>query len=90
MDPNIAEGLGGLGGSALANAAGGLSMTGIVGGLIFSGIGLVALMQGKKAGDFRLMAVAGLLLLYPYFITSAVWVYLIGAGLTAAAYLVRE
>jgi hypothetical protein len=67
-----------------------LSMGNIVGNLIFSGIGFVALIYGKRQGHIRLMAVGGALMAYPYFVSSTPLMFLIGACLTAAAWAVRS
>lgn len=67
-----------------------MSASGIIGGLIFSGIGLVGFSYGKRTQNFQLMAVGGALMVYPYFVTNVWAVYLVGAGLTAFLWYSRE
>ena len=59
-------------------------------GILFGGIGTAYLMYAKRiySGAF---AVAGVLLIvYPYFFSSAIAVLLIGAVLAAAPFLIRK
>ena len=67
----------------------GFSLWSVVGGLIFSGIGFVAFMYGKKNQEYLMMAIGILLMVYPYFIRDTLWVYVVGAALTAALYFFR-
>lgn len=59
-------------------------------GLIFGGIGLVAFMYGKKQARLNLMLLGAALMAYPYLVPDPVWVWVVGAGLTAAAWFLRE
>ena len=67
-----------------------ISVGNIAGNLIFSGIGFVALMYAKKQGNFQLMGVGALLMVFPYFVSGILPMFLVGSGLTAAAWAVRE
>jgi len=67
-----------------------LSLTNFIGMTIFSGIGFVAFMYGKKQGQFRLMLVGLLLMGYSYFVSNTALGYLIGAVLTVVAWYVRD
>jgi len=67
-----------------------MSLADIVGGFIFSGVGFLAFMHGKKEGNLRSMILGGLLMVYPYFISGTVAMYAVGAALTAALYYSRE
>lgn len=74
----------------LMSLGGAMSVGNIVGNLLFSSIGFVAFMYGKRQGRFQLMAVGGALMVYPYFVSSTPLMYLVGAGLTAWAWSVRD
>ena len=74
------------GGSAGGLMAG-FSWSGIVGGLIFSTIGFVAFVYGKKNSEFKPMAIGILLMAYPYFISNTVVLFLMGIVLTSALYI---
>ncbi|MDD5655811.1 MAG: hypothetical protein PHF00_00955 [Elusimicrobia bacterium] len=67
-----------------------MSLANIVGGLIFSGAGFVAFTYGRRQGRFRLMVLGGALMVYPYFVSSPLVLYLVGAGLSAACFLVPD
>lgn len=54
----------------------------LLGNLVFSGVGFVAFMYGKKQGEFRTMLIGGLLMVYAYFTPTALLTWLVGAGLT--------
>jgi hypothetical protein len=58
--------------------------------IIFSSIGFVAFVYGKKNQFFRAMIVGFALMIYPYFIPGAFLLYLIGIILTAALYFWRD
>ena len=62
----------------------------IIGNLLFSGIGYVAFSYGKRMDNTRLMIQGGVLMGYSYFVPDTLWMYLIGAGLTAWVYLTRH
>ncbi len=51
-------------------------------GILFSSIGFVAFVYGKKQGSLKTMAIAGLLLLYPFLVTNVIAMYAIGILLT--------
>ncbi|MBF0619516.1 MAG: hypothetical protein HQL19_05055 [Candidatus Omnitrophica bacterium] len=60
-----------------------------MGGLIFGAVGLVAFVYGKKNAHWPALAIGIALMAFPYFITSTLWTYVIGAVLCAALFLVR-
>ena len=74
----------------LGNLTGGMTFWNIIGGLVFSGVGLVAFMWGKKHGRFKPMVLGGALMAYPYFVSNTALMYLIGAALTVAAVFLRD
>ncbi len=57
---------------------------------IFGAVGFVAFTYGKKNTYWRPMAIGIALMVYPYFISGTVAIYLIGIVLTAALYFWRE
>ncbi|TBR21590.1 hypothetical protein EPO15_09990 [bacterium] len=65
-------------------------MLNIVLGLLFSGVGLVALKYGKKEGKAKPMMLGGALLVYPYFTPDALLTGLIGAGLTTLLFVWKD
>ena len=67
-----------------------MSMGSIVGNLLFSAAGFVALAYGKKTMKFRVMAMGGVLMAFPYFISDATMMWLVGAGLTAGLFFIWE
>ena len=64
-----------------------LSITGLIGNLVFSLIGMAALGYGKRAGDVRRMALGGALMAFPYFVTGHVALFAVGAVLTGALFV---
>ena len=68
----------------------GFSVWGLVGGFIFSSIGFVAFMYGKKNSYFKPLIIGIALMAYTFFIRSTVALYLIGICLTAALYFWRD
>lgn len=65
------------------------SFSNLIGSLLFSGVGFVAITYGKRTGNMRQMMLGGLLMVYSYF-TNTAMTYVIGAGLTAALYIFKE
>lgn len=62
----------------------------LIGGLIFSGIGFVAFVYGKKMALWRPMVLGILLMGYPYFVSDTWVMYGIGVLLTAGLYVFRD
>jgi len=59
-----------------------MTIANIIGGILFGGIGFVALVYGKKQGNLKAMIFGALLLIYPYFVTDSILLYSIGIVLT--------
>lgn len=57
---------------------------------MFSGVGFVAFVYGKKTQQFGAMVLGGALMLFPYFVTGAAMVWLVGLFLTGALFYFRE
>ena len=62
----------------------------LIGGLIFSGIGFVAFVYGKKQARIKTAVIGLLLCVYPYFIYDTVLVYTIGIVLTICLFIFTE
>ncbi|MDQ6626448.1 MAG: hypothetical protein M3Y69_09990 [Verrucomicrobiota bacterium] len=62
----------------------------LIGGLIFSSIGLIAFVYGKRMHVWKPMFIGLGLMAYPYFVSTDVLLYSLGAVLTAALFLFRD
>ena len=58
----------------------------LLGGLLFSGIGSVALAFGRKQGRIKTALFGVALLLYPWFVDDTVVLYLVGIILTVCLF----
>ena len=58
--------------------------------IIFGAIGFVAFVYGKKNAFWRPMIIGIALMVYPYFFSGTLVIYLVGIALTAALYFWRE
>lgn len=68
----------------------GFSWAGLIGGFIFSAVGLVAFSYGKKQANMQASIVGIALMAYPYFVRSTFWMFVVGFGLCFALYMWRE
>ncbi len=66
------------------------SAANIIAGLVFGGIGFVAFRYGRKEMLIKPMVIGIALMVYPYFISHDVAVFVIGAVLCALLYFFRE
>jgi hypothetical protein len=57
---------------------------------LFSAIGFVYFVYGKKQVVFTPMLIGLSLMIYPYFVSDTVWLVVIGAVLTAIPYFFRN
>ena len=62
----------------------------LIGGFLFSAIGFVAFIYGKKMTLWRPMVLGVALMIYPYFFTNTWLLYGIGSVLTAALFVWRS
>ncbi len=69
------------------NLFAGFSAWGLIGGILFSGVGFVAFVYGKRNCEFRPLVLGILLLGYPFFIRNTTAIFVVGAVLTAALFL---
>lgn len=58
--------------------------------LIFGLIGMAAFGYGKKQGRPKTILIALILMVYPYLVSNALALWLVGAGLTAALFVFRD
>ena len=62
----------------------------VIAGILFGSIGFGAFIYGKKQSSLRAMMIGVGLMAYPYFVSHAVLVYVIGIALTAALFIFRD
>ena len=67
-----------------------MSGANFLGSIIFGGIGFVAFVYGKKLATYKPLCLGLALMIYPYFIPDTLWLYIIGAALTAALFVWRD
>lgn len=65
-------------------------LSNLVGGFLFGCIGFVAFTYGKRQAAWSPMFLGLALMMFPYFITSTVWIYVVGVLLTGALYFFRD
>jgi hypothetical protein len=68
----------------------GLSMWGIIWGILFSSVGVYAFLFGKKKSNAAFMVIGILLIAYPYVVQQTYLVALVGAVLTVSLYFFRR
>ena len=66
------------------------SVAWLLAGILFGAIGLAALRYGYKNASWRPMVIGLALASFPYFVSQAWLVYLVGAALCAALYYWRD
>jgi hypothetical protein len=66
------------------------SLPNLIGGFLFSGIGFVAFVYGKKMERWKPRLIGLVLMIYPFFAGSLWWLYGAGIALTVALYIFRE
>lgn len=62
----------------------------ILSGVLFGGIGSAAFFYGRKQMAWKPMVIGALLVVETYFVKDAVWIWVVGAGLTAALWFFRN
>ena len=67
-----------------------LSGSNLVANLLFSSIGFVGFIYGKRMSAWRPMFIGIALMAYPYFIPAGWLLYFIGIALTAALFMFRD
>jgi len=66
------------------------SAANLIGSLLFSSVGFVAFIYGKKQSLWKTMVLGIILMAYPYFVWNLWLMYGMGAALTAAIFIIRE
>lgn len=79
-----------LGGQGAPGTIFGLTMWGALASLLFSGIGLFYFKRGRYLNDTNKTVCGVAMLLYPYFVTNALYITLIGLALMAAPYIIER
>ena len=67
-----------------------LSFANLAGNILFSSIGFVAFVYGKKMGYVRCMVIGVVLMVYPYALPDTRAMYAVGALLTASLFIFRD
>ncbi len=67
-----------------------IGMANLVGNLLFSSIGFVAFVYGKKQSLWKIMFTGLGLMIFPYFIAETVAMYAAGTVGTALLFLLRD
>ena len=62
----------------------------LIGGLLFGSIGFVAFIYGKRMHVWKPMFLGIGLMIYPYFVSTDVLLYSLGAVLTGALFIFRD
>ena len=68
----------------------GFSGAELIGGLIFSSVGFIAFVYGKRMHFWKSMVIGIALMVYPLFVPTNVLLYSLGALLTAALFVFRD
>ena len=79
-----------LGGQGAPGTLFGMTMGGMIASLLFSMIGLFYFKRGRSEGDTNMLVCGIVMMLYPYFLTSALYITLIGLVLMAAPYIAER
>ena len=79
-----------LGGQGGAGTFFGMTTWGMMASLLFSGIGFFYYKRGRYQNDTLKTACGLTMLVYPYFVTNALYITLIGAALMAVPYIVER
>jgi len=76
--------------AGVASLLAGMSMSGIIVGLVFSGVGYFYLNRGRAEGNTAKIACGVGMMLYPYFVTNTFYMILVGLALAAAPYVMER
>lgn len=76
--------------AGVTTASGGINTANIIANLIFGTVGFVLLMYGWKNKEPKPLVFGLVISIFPFFITNAILIYVIGIGLIAWAYFWRD
>jgi hypothetical protein len=62
----------------------------MLGGMLFGSVGFIAFVYGKKQQYYRTLGVGIVLMVYPYFVSNALWLYILGVVLCSVLYFWRD
>ena len=62
----------------------------LFGGMLFAGVGFILFRYGRAEGNHLLLLVGAALMVYPYFTSTVLFTWGIGAALCALAWYLRE
>lgn len=68
----------------------GMTMWGMMASLLFSGIGFFYYKRGRYLNDTNKTVCGLAMLVFPYFVSNALYITLIGAALMAAPYIIER
>ncbi len=68
----------------------GFTFAKIMAWIIFGIIGTCAFNYGRKEKDYKPIIIGLALMIYPYFISNTIWLYLIGVGVMSLLYFWRD
>lgn len=75
---------------SLASGLSHMSGVALIGGILFSGIGTVVMVYGKKKMNVKTILIGALLFGYPFLVYTTAMTYGIGIGLCLLLFLTRE
>ena len=87
---DAARGLSAGGKPALGGVMSGFSMWGMLASLLFSGIGLFYFKRGMKESDVPLIIIGAGLIVFPYFVSNAFYISVIGSALAALPWVLNN
>lgn len=86
----ISNRLGAHGGASANGLIFGMSMWGIIASLVFSGIGYYYFKRGRDQSDTIKIGCGIAMMFYPYFVTNAFYIVLLGVALMAAPSIIEK
>jgi len=66
-----------------------MTIAALLWGVLFSSIGVVMFIYGKKQNTFMPLLCGALLVVYPFFVTTTAWLVAIGVVLAALPFFIR-
>lgn len=67
-----------------------MSLADIIVWVIFGAVGFVAFMYGKRQVEWKVMAIGMALMVYPYFVSNTIVLYVVGVALTVPLFIFRD
>ncbi len=66
------------------------SWANIMAWLIFGIIGFCAFNYGRKERNYRALTIGIVLMVYPYFVSNTLWLYVLGTGISSLLYFWKD